>query len=535
MLVSADFLVIGSGISGLIFANKASEYGTVSLITKDQLTEGSTKYAQGGIAAVLSEEDSIKAHIRDTLQAGDGLCNKAVVEEIVSAGPSMVREMIDQYGISFTKNNGELDLGLEGGHSNRRVAHAMDKTGIEITTKLAAATRNNPNIEIFENHVAINLYVEHNVCLGAYVLDKENDLIKNFEAKVTVLATGGAGKVFLVTSNPDVCTGDGIAMAYRAGATVMNMEFTQFHPTCLYHPHVKAFLITEAMRGEGAILVDNNDQRFMDNYHPDKELGPRDVVARAIDTELKRTGADCVYLDISHRDSSFIKNRFPGIYEKCLSVGIDITNEKIPVVPAAHYCIGGVKATPYGKTSVDNLLAIGEVTCTGFHGANRLASNSLLEGLVCGNKAADYGQTLMKKVTRKKVNGQTFPFWDAGMAEEPKELIIVKQNWDEIRRFMSNYLGIVRSDNRLIRAQHRLNLVMGEINQFYWDYTIHPYLLDLRNLAQVAEVIIRCAKGRQETRGVHFSLDHPETLEKTYNTEIQISMVQRTRPQNGFF
>jgi len=528
--IQTDFLVIGSGISGLSFALKAAQFGTVSVISKDEIIEGATKYAQGGIAAVIDEKDSIESHVNDTLNAGVGLCRTDIVEEIVAAGPALVKELIDNYGVKFSYIDGVIDLGLEGGHSHRRVLHSEDQTGIEIESKLIVAAKKEPNIQLYPNHVAVNLYADNNVCIGVYVLNKDKNEIVNFQSTVTTLATGGAGKVFLVTSNPDIATGDGVAMAYRAGAKIINMEFMQFHPTSLYHPHAKAFLITEAMRGEGAILVDNNGKRFMTKYHPKKELAPRDIVSRSIDAELKASGEDCVYLDITHKKPDFVMKRFPMIYEKCLGYGIDITTQLIPVVPAAHYSIGGVKATTSGITSVKNLLAIGEVSCTGFHGANRLASNSLLEALVCGDKASKEAASLVMNSTGP--SKQPFPRWDPGMAEHPDEMVIVKQNWDEIRRFMWNYVGIVRSNNRLIRARNRLDLVMKEINQFYWDFKIHPNLLDLRNLAQVAELIIRCAFGRLESRGVHYSLDYPEKSKNLYNTELQISMVDRV-PING--
>ncbi len=525
MRVSSDFLVIGSGISGLIYALKAAQCGTVSLLSKDEIIEGSTYYAQGGIAAVFDDKDSIDIHVTDTIEAGDGLCRKDVAQEICSDGPRVVQELIDNYNVKFTSNNGEIDLGLEGGHSQRRVLHTQDKTGIELVTKLVDAAKKEPNITLFENHVAINLFTDNNVCFGAYIFDKDKSKIRNFQASVTTIATGGAGKAFLVTSNPDVCTGDGIAMAYRAGAKIINMELIQFHPTSLYHPHAKAFLITEAMRGEGAKLIDKDGNRFMNKYHPKKELAPRDIVSRSIDAELKTSGDDCVYLDITHKDPSFLKERFPMIFERCLSYGIDISAQAIPVVPAAHYTIGGIKATTSGETSIKNLLAIGEAACTNFHGANRLASNSLLEALVCGNKAAKLGSTLC--IDNGTPSKRPFPKWDPGEAEDPDEMVIVKQNWDEIRRFMWNYVGIVRSNNRLKRAAHRLDIVMKEINQFYWDFKIHPHLLDLRNLAQVAELIIRCAKGRKESRGVHYSIDFPMKSDVLYNTELQISMVDR--------
>ncbi|NPE06912.1 MAG: L-aspartate oxidase [Asgard group archaeon] len=525
MRVSSDFLVIGSGISGLTYALKAAQCGTVSLLSKDEITEGSTFYAQGGIAAVFDEEDSIDIHVDDTLTAGDGLCLKDVAQEICSEGPRVVQELIDNYNVKFTSKKGEIDLGLEGGHSQRRVLHAQDKTGIELETKLVEAAKKEPNISIFENHVAINLFTDNNVCYGAYVYDKTKGKIRNFQASVTTIATGGAGKAFLVTSNPDVCTGDGIAMAYRAGAKVINMELIQFHPTSLYHPHAKAFLITEAMRGEGAKLVDKDGTRFMNKYHPKKELAPRDIVSRSIDAELKASGDDSVFLDITHKDPTFVKERFPMIYERCLAFGIDITAQLIPVVPAAHYTIGGIKATTSGETTIKNLQAIGEAACTNFHGANRLASNSLLEALVCGSKAAKLGSTIC--IDNGAPSKRPFPKWDPGEAEDSDEMVIIKQNWDEIRRFMWNYVGIVRSNNRLTRASHRLDIVMKEINQFYWDFKIHPHLLDLRNLAQIAELIIRCAKGRKESRGVHYSIDFPMKSDVLYNTELQISMVDR--------
>ncbi len=530
MRISTDFLVIGTGISGLSYALKVAKYGSVSLITKDKINDCSTSNAQGGIAAVFDKKDSIDSHIHDTIIAGAGLCREDVVYEICKSGPALVQELMDNYDVNFSQKDGELEFALEGGHSNRRVLHADDHTGLEIENKLVSAVKKEKNITIYENHVAINLFADKNVCLGAYVLNKITGQILNFQASVTTLATGGAGKVFLVTSNPDVCTGDGIAMGYRAGARIINMEFIQFHPTCLYHPHAKAFLITEAMRGEGAKLIDAKGNRFMGKYHPKKELAPRDIVSRSIDAELKASGADCVYLDITHKDPAFIKDRFPMIYEKCLSYGIDITTQPIPVVPAAHYTIGGIKATISGETNIKNLLAIGEVACTGFHGANRLASNSLLEGLVCADKASKLGGTLC--MNNGAPSKQPFPYWDPGMAEDPDEMVIIKQNWDEIRRFMWNFVGIVRSDNRLIRAGNRLELVMKEINQFYWDFKIHPHLVDLRNLAQVAELIIRCAKGRRESRGVHYSIDCPNLAKNLYNTELQISMVDRV-PING--
>jgi L-aspartate oxidase len=521
---ASDILVIGSGISGLFFALKAAEKHSVSIITKKSIEDTNTQEAQGGIAAVWEKKtDSIKLHVNDTLKAGDGLCHRAVVEKIIEKGPETVRELIDNYSVNFDLHkDGTMELGLEGAHSVRRVLHAKDMTGLEIQTKLSEAAKKHPNITVFENHIGINLFVENNHCYGAYVLDKTNSSVINFSAYLTVLATGGAGKVFLYTSNPDVATGDGIAMAYRAGAKVRNMELMQFHPTCLYHPYAKSFLVTEALRGEGAILCDHNGKPFMQKYHKLKELAPRDVVARSIDNELKTSGIDHVYLDISHKDPNFVKNRFPTIYRKCMKFNIDITKDPIPVVPAAHYMIGGIKSKINGKTSVENLLAIGEVASTGLHGANRLASNSLLEGVVCASEAAKFAQILLNDDFEKK----KFPYWDPGSAQDSNEQIIISQNWDEIRQFMMNYVGIVRSNSRLERARKRAYLVQQEINQYYWDFIVTSDLIELRNIALCAWLIIESAKVRKESRGVHYSLDYPQKLPKPLDTELQIAQVR---------
>lgn len=532
MDIKSDYLVIGSGISGLVFALRVAEHGTVSLITKLSIADTNTQYAQGGIAAVWHESDTVNLHFKDTISAGDGLCHPSVVKSIVKKGPKVLKSLIEDYNIKMDiDENGSYELGLEGAHSKRRVLHSKDSTGKEFQQKLSNAVKKHPNINVFPNHMAINLYVENDKCYGAYVLDTKAKVIINFTSKVTILATGGAGKAYLYTSNPDIATGDGVAMAYRAGAKIMNMEFTQFHPTCLYHPYAKSSLISEALRGEGATLVDSNGKRFMDKYHPLKELASRDIVARSIDHELKITGKDCVYLDITHRGKKFIQNRFPGIYEKCLSFGIDITEQAIPVVPAAHYSIGGVEATVEGVTNIKNLLAIGEVSCTGFHGANRLASNSLLEGIVCASNAAEFANNLLKKNIFDK---KRFPYWDSGSAEASNERVIIAQNWEEIRRFLWNFVGIVRSDSRLERAKKRSRLVLQEINQYYWDFKVTSDLLELRNISLVTDLIIKSALARKESRGVHFSLDYPKKLPEAMDTILQISMVEKRRIQNGY-
>ncbi|MHA1228239.1 MAG: L-aspartate oxidase [Candidatus Hodarchaeales archaeon] len=516
-----DILIIGSGIAGLSLALKAAKYGEVLVVTKEKTTDCATTLAQAGIAAVLSSKDSYNKHVNDTLTVGDGLCHKRVVEQMVRLGPDIIRDMI-AWGVEFSKssNNG-LDLGLEAGHSERRIIHAQDLTGAEIHKVLTARVQDEDNIRILENHITINLKIRAGRCLGAYVLDKEMDVVKNFSARVTVLATGGIGKAFLYTSNPDTSSGDGIAMAYRAGATIMNMEMVQFHPTLLYHPYAKSFLISEALRGEGAHLIDKWGNRFMKNYDPRMELAPRDVVARAIDNELKRTGANNVFLDISFKDVNFIKKRFPGIFKKCKSLGIDITKEAIPVVPAAHYSIGGVKANIAGITDMPGLLAIGETSCTGFHGANRLASNSLLEAAVM----AHYAAIECKKIIERGREIKTFSAWHAGNAVDSDEQIVVSQNWMELRLLMSNYVGIVRSDKRLIRAIHRVRLLQDEINQYYWDFKITSDLIELRNLADVAQMVIESAIHRKESRGVHYTVDYPMKRNTPKDTLIRKSVI----------
>ena len=510
-----DFLVIGSGVAGLSFALNAAKSGTVAIVTKKDRAESNTNYAQGGIAAVTSDEDIFDLHVKDNLVAGGGLCREPVVRTIVEEGPARVQELID-LGMKFSERMAITDdgspayeLGKEGGHSKRRILHAKDITGREIEKALLHAVASEPKIEVFEDHLAVDLittqklgYAVENRCLGAYVLDKEAGRVLTFSARAVVLASGGCGKVYLYTTNPDVATGDGVAMAYRAGASVANMEFVQFHPTCLYHPQAKSFLVSEAVRGEGAQLKNLADESFMKDLHPKGELAPRDIVARAIDSEMKRTGADCVCLDITHKPAPFTIDRFPNIYNRCLEFGIDITKETIPVVPAAHYQCGGVVATIDGETDIPGLFAIGEVACTGLHGANRLASNSLLEALVLARRAAD-------KLIAEPPVAEAFdiPEWHSGAATDPDELVVVAHNWDEIRRLMWDYVGIVRTNKRLKRAKKRVANLQEEIVEYYWDFHVTADLLELRNIATVAELIIECALRRPESRGLHYNLD----------------------------
>jgi len=508
MEVKTDFLVIGSGVAGLSFALKVASWGKVAVVTKRELEESNTKYAQGGIASVWSQEDSFEAHVQDTLVAGDGLCHPDIVEMVVRSGPDRIRDLTD-WGVKFTlwdKDKTKYDLAREGGHSRRRIVHAADLTGEEVEKTLTRRVKRNGNITIYENSIAVNLIAREGECWGAYVLDIKKNVVHTFLAKVTLLATGGAGKVYLYTSNSDVATGDGIAMAYRAGAKIANMEFMQFHPTCLYHPEAKSFLISEALRGEGAILRLKDGSTFMHKYHPQKELAPRDIVARAIDQEMKDRGDDCVFLNISHKSPKFIKKRFPHIYKRCRSFGFDMTKESLPVVPAAHYICGGVLTDTNGRTTLKRLYAVGEVACTGLHGANRLASNSLLEALVFAHRAAETAKSAVKEEI-------TFPPispWDIGHAVDSHEAVMVSHNWDEIRRLMWNYVGIVRSDKRLERAQRRIELLQKEIQDYYWDFIITSDLVELRNIATVGQLIIDCAMKRKESRGLHYNLDYSE-------------------------
>jgi L-aspartate oxidase len=511
-----DFIVIGSGIAGLSFALRAAEKGSVAVVTKRRLVDSNTAWAQGGVACVVSEDDSFDLHIKDTLVAGAGLCNEEAVRVVVTEGPARIAELME-LGMRFDGKEGEggereLDLGMEGGHSKRRILHFQDTTGFQIERTLVERIGDHPNITVLENHMAVDFlttgklgYAMQNACVGVYVLNEETGAVETLRSDIIVLASGGCGKVYLYTTNPDVATGDGVAMAWRAGATVANMEFIQFHPTCLYHPDAKSFLVSEAVRGEGAVLVDQKGRRFMEKYHPQAELAPRDVVARAIDAEMKRTGSKCVYLDITHKDPEFLKSRFPSIYETCLKYGIDITKQPIPVVPAAHYQCGGVKTDLNGETSLRGLYVIGEAACTGLHGANRLASNSLLEGLVLAHRA-------FEKTTRSLKAREYFdlPDWRPGQAQDADELVVIYHNWGEIRRLMWDYVGIVRTDKRLQRAATRLRNLHKEVQEFYWNFKVTTELLELRNLVTVASLIVDCAISRKESRGLHYTLDYPE-------------------------
>ena len=513
-----DFLVLGSGIAGLSFALKVAPRGRVGIVTKKHRAESNTNYAQGGIAAVTSKEDSFELHVRDTLEAGAGLCKEEVVRTIVQEGPARIEELM-ALGMQFSeravpRSQGarELDLGKEGGHSKRRILHAKDVTGREIERALLAAIAAQPGVEIFENHLVIDLITTEklgvdgpNRCLGVYVLDKASGQVETFAASQVLLATGGCGKVYLYTTNPDIATGDGVAMAYRAGAAVANMEFIQFHPTCLYHPRAKSFLISEAVRGEGGVLKSLEGVEFMDAHHPLKSLAPRDIVARAIDSEMKRSGSDHVLLDITHKPARFLIDRFPNIYQTCLQFGIDITKEPIPVVPAAHYQCGGVLTDVDGATEIAGLYAVGEVACTGLHGANRLASNSLLEALVCAHRSARRALAHSTPAPPLKI-----PAWQSGHAHNADELVVVSHNWDEIRRLMWDYVGIVRTNKRLRRAQSRIANLQQEIQEYYWDFIVTSDLLELRNIATVAELIVASALGRPESRGLHYNLDYPQ-------------------------
>jgi L-aspartate oxidase len=510
-----DFIVVGSGIAGLSFALKAAEKGSVALVTKRKLADSNTAWAQGGVACVVSEEDSFDLHIQDTLAAGAGLCNEEAVRVVITEGPARIAELM-KLGMHFDEREledgvRELDLGREGGHSKRRVLHFQDFTGFEIERTLVAQISGHSSITVLENHMAVDFlttgklgYAMQDCCVGVYVLDEESGEVETLRSDINVLATGGCGKVYLYTTNPDIATGDGVAMAWRAGAVIANMEFIQFHPTCLYHTEAKSFLISEAVRGEGGILLDGKRRRFMEHYHPKKELAPRDIVARAIDAEMKRTGSKCVFVDITHKPADFVKSRFPSIYETCLGYGIDITSQPIPVVPAAHYQCGGVKTDLNGETSLRGLYAIGEVACTGLHGANRLASNSLLEGLVLAHRA-------FEKSTRNRKPRVDFdlPEWRPGHVQDLDEFVVIYHNWDEIRRLMWDYVGIVRTDKRLQRAATRLRNLHAEIQEFYWNFKVSTELLELRNLVAVASLIVDCAISRRESRGLHYTLDYP--------------------------
>ncbi len=509
--LSCDVLILGSGAAGQSLALKLPDHLAITIVAKADLSETNTRYAQGGISAVLGKDDSVDAHIKDTLRSGAGLCDEAIVRKTAEHAKDAIL-WLDELGVGFTKilthkGREKFHLTKEGGHSHRRVVHADDATGLELENTLSFHLRQKTNIEILEHHNAIDLITQNKRCVGAYLLDLQGDNVSAVSARFVVLATGGACKAYLYTSNPDIATGDGIAMAYRAGCQIGNMEFIQFHPTCLYHPKAKSFLISEALRGEGAYLTLPNGERFMAKYDEREELAPRDIVARAIDHEMKRLGADCLYLDISHKDNEFITNHFPTIYKKCLEFGIDITQERIPVVPAAHYTGGGIVTDEDGKTDITNLYAIGEAACTGLHGANRMASNSLLECIVFSEFVNQDIRAMDTQVTTASV----ISAWDESQVTDSDEEVVVAHNWEELRRFMWDYVGIVRTNKRLQRAKHRVDLLAREIHEYYGHFRVTNDLLELRNLVVVADLIVRSALLRKESRGLHYTLDYTRT------------------------
>ena len=516
-----DYLIIGSGAAGLFAASKLATHGKVAVVNKGEFSESSTWYAQGGIAGVMDASDSVESHIADTLKAGSGLCHEDAVRNIISRGNRIISELIS-FGTAFDSDNGVLHLTQEAAHSHRRIAHAKDATGKAVGEALLAPVSNNPNITAFQHHMAVDVITARHLgrytqgpdrCLGAYVLTPEGEVI-TIAARHTILATGGAGKVYLFTSNPHVSTGDGVAMAWRAGCPVMNMEFIQFHPTCLYNPLGSTQLLTEALRGEGAYLTDATGRRFMPDYDAQAEMAPRDIVARAFDHEMKKQGADHMYLDARHLGKEKIEAHFPNILQRLLDIGIDLREQAVPIVPAAHYLCGGVQTDVAGRTSIDGLHVIGESACTGLHGANRLASNSLLECLVmaelCAESIAEHDSGPLPRL----------PEWDASGVEPETERVQIKQNWEEIRTTMSNYVGIVRSDERLRRARRRLAMIREEIASYYWQHPIGRDLIELRNLSLVAELIVRSAQSRKESRGLHYSTDHPESLTQARDTVL---------------
>ncbi len=508
-----DVLIIGSGAAGLTLALSLAENAKVAVLSKGALNEGSTWFAQGGIAAVLDDEDSIEDHVADTMNAGAGLCHKDSVRFTVERSKAAIQWLIDQ-GVSFTKEHegGGYHLTKEGGHSHRRIIHSADATGKAVHSTLIERVQSHPNINIYEHHIAVDLITEPDTATGqlrvsgAYIFNRPKDKVCVFQAKSVVLATGGASKVYLYSSNPDSASGDGIAMAWRAGCRIANMEFNQFHPTCLYHPKAGSFLMTEALRGEGAHLKLPNGDRFMHHFDERGELAPRDIVARAIDHEMKRLGSDSLFLDISHKSEEFIAEHFPTVKARCLEFGIDITREPIPVVPAAHYTCGGVVVNKNGETDLKNLYAIGETSFTGLHGANRMASNSLLECIVYAKSAAKNIAGALANIERPNAA----PFWDESRVTDSDEDVVISHNWDEVRRFMWDYVGIVRTRKRLERATHRIKLLQKEIQEYYANYKVSNDLIELRNLAMAAELIIRSAMDRKESRGLHYSLDYPD-------------------------
>ena len=514
--IQTPILVVGSGLAGLSLSLKLAEQGlNVSILSKRKIETGSTRWAQGGIAAVLSEEDSFASHVEDTMLAGANLNHRETVEFVVRNGPDAIQWLIDQ-GTEFTRENEGYHLAREGGHAHRRIIHAADATGHAVHETLASRCAGHENITLYESHVAIDLITSRklglpgtNRCMGLYALNIDDGRVITFKAGRVVLATGGCSKVYLYTSNPDTSTGDGIAMAWRAGCSIGNLEFNQFHPTCLYHPHAKSFLISEAVRGEGGKLLLASGEQFMTKHDKRGELAPRDIVARAIDYEIKKSGDDCVYLDISHRSAEFIKAHFPNIYKRCLKFGLDMTKEPLPVVPAAHFTCGGIYTDLKARTDLAQLYAIGECTFTGLHGANRLASNSLLECLVFADAAF---KDMRKNRESIEITRQPLPDWDESQVSDPDEQIVVSHNWDELRRFMWDYVGIVRTDKRLERAMHRIELLQAEIREYYSHFRVSGDLIELRNLVMVAELIVRSAMLRKESRGLHYTLDYPESL-----------------------
>jgi len=534
-----DFIVVGSGISGLSFALRAAEHGSVAVITKRSASESNTAWAQGGIACVQSAEDSFEQHVADTLSAGAGLCPEDVVHRIVSEGPEAIAELLS-WGVDFDrKENGDgtrsLALGQEGGHTRRRILHHKDTTGREIEERLLARALADPRIRFYEHHFAVDFITTTKLdpgapprCLGIYALDETTGKVITFRSDRILLCTGGSGRVYLYTTNPKVATGDGVAMAWRAGCEIASMEFVQFHPTCLYHHELKSFLVTEAMRGEGAELIDKHGHRFMEDYDPRGSLASRDIVARAIDREIKKTGGPCVFLDITHKPAAFVRERFPNIYETCLGVGIDITREPIPVVPAAHYQCGGVRTDVNGATSLPGLWAVGEVACTGLHGANRLASNSLLEGAVVSRLAL--ADCLSGPGSSLPSFDRAVPEWESGDVTDVDELVVIYHNWDEIRRLMWDYVSIVRTTKRLQRAATRLANLRREVQEFYWNFKITTELLELRNLVEVASLIVESAALRKESRGLHFTLDHPERDDREWRRD---TVLRRPPPSAG--
>lgn len=522
--LKTDILVIGSGIAGLSLALKLADQYQVTLLAKASLSEGSTQYAQGGVAAVLDPFDSVDAHLNDTMQAGAGLCDPKIVKLVTEHASQSIQELIE-LGVPFSRCEGNActypyHLTQEGGHSHRRVIHAADHTGLSITQTLIEKAKQHPNLTLLPEHISIDLILnqKRDRCIGAYVLNKTDKAVYDIWADFTVLATGGASKAYLYTSNPDTSTGDGIAMAWRAGCNVGNLEFNQFHPTCLFHPKDRSFLISEAVRGEGGILRLPNGETFMAQYDERAELAPRDIVARAIDQEMKKHGIDCVYLDITHLPKAQIMDHFPTIYERCLKAGIDICTQQIPVVPAAHYTCGGVVTNQYGQTSLDGLYAIGETAYTGLHGANRLASNSLAEGLVFAEMAK---QSIEQAYHQPLDNSQPPKAWDSSWVTDPKEKVLVNHDWDELRRVMWDYVGIVRTDKRLKRARQRIRNLQKEINEYYSEHTVDSDLLELRNLVQVAELMVISAQRRKESRGLHYNLDYPNAKQTVKPTILK--------------